>query len=61
MLRIQYYDSYVHASLGVPDYAELLGSLTNEPNSANVKGLGTVSRVKVLDDPSAGSGQAKID
>ncbi|MEM1338968.1 MAG: DUF6443 domain-containing protein [Bacteroidota bacterium] len=49
---ITYYDSYVDTNgLTIPAY--VLG----QPTASNVKGLPTVSKVRVL-DPSAGSGQA---
>ncbi|MEX0275087.1 MAG: DUF6443 domain-containing protein, partial [Flavobacteriaceae bacterium] len=49
VLTVNYYDDYVDKPAGAPASIVLLGSATNETNSGSVKGLATVSRVKVLD------------
>ena len=48
ILTINYYDDYVDAPAGAPGAVILLGS-ASEGNNLNIKGLPTVSRVKVLD------------
>ncbi|RKN75920.1 hypothetical protein D7Z94_24985 [Ulvibacterium marinum] len=57
VLTISYYDSYANIDMptGAPASVTLLGSVAT--NTTQVKGLATVTKVKVL-DPSAGSGQA---
>jgi len=49
VLTINYYDDYIDLPTGTPASVTLLGSPTNEVNSTKVKGLATVSKVKVLD------------
>lgn len=48
ILTINYYDDYVDLPTGAPGTVTLLGT-TNVSNAANVKGLSTSSKVKVLD------------
>lgn len=48
VLTINYYDDYVNAPTGVPASVVVWGSDPQENNATNVKGLATVSKVKVL-------------
>ncbi|GAA3630761.1 DUF6443 domain-containing protein [Flavivirga jejuensis] len=49
ILTINYYDSYVDRPTSAPTSVVLMESATNETNTTYVKGLATVSKVKVLD------------
>ncbi len=49
VLTINYYDTYVDRPVGAPTSVQLLGSTTNETNTTAVRGLSTVTKIKVLD------------
>ncbi|MEP5239127.1 MAG: hypothetical protein ABJQ38_09300, partial [Flavobacteriaceae bacterium] len=49
VLTINYYDDYLDAPTGAPGSVVVWGSSPQENNATNVKGLATVSKIKVLD------------